>query len=145
MNLGADSDQTQPVKASGDAKRLIGRVSPPQRCKNDETQAPIWPNPGGESFRRCKTQRDTSDRRLDFIVFALSRRRDTSDEVFCIAWNFHRLGLVRVGTWVHSLLLSSSFLNFLGCWNLTTALLNRVRWARFPCMKTESSRLDFFA
>ena len=39
MNLGADSDQTQPVKASGDVKRLIGRVSPPRRCKNPATQA----------------------------------------------------------------------------------------------------------
>ena len=41
MNPGADSDQTQPVKASGDAKRLIARVSPPRRCKNNEIQAPI--------------------------------------------------------------------------------------------------------
>ena len=28
---------------------------------------------------------------------------------FCIAWSFRRLGLVRIGTWVSLLLLSSSF------------------------------------
>ena len=114
-------------------------------CKNDEIQAPI----GRVSLRFASPEAFAtwvwSDRRLGFIVFASLRRRDTSDEAFCIAWSFHRLGLVRIGTWVHSLLLSSSFLNSLGCWNLTTALLNRVRWARFPCMKIESVGLGFHA
>ena len=85
MNPGADSDQTQPVKASGDAKRLIGRVSPPRRCKNDEIQAPI----GRVSLRFASPEAFAawvwSDRRLGFIVFASLRRRDTSDEAFCIA------------------------------------------------------------
>uniref|UniRef100_A0A7N2MCZ5 Uncharacterized protein n=1 Tax=Quercus lobata TaxID=97700 RepID=A0A7N2MCZ5_QUELO len=71
------SNQTQPTKASGDAKHLIGRVSPPRRCKNDETQLPI----GHVSLRFASPEAFAawvwSDRCLGFIVFASSRRRDT--------------------------------------------------------------------
>ena len=67
-NPAADSDQTQAPEASSFLHRRGG--------DSDQTQAPIWPNPGAWSF----------------IVFASSRRRDTSD--LCV---LHRLKLSPAG------------------------------------------------
>ena len=114
----------------------------PREFKTNETQAPILTKP-----RRLKLHRFCIVVAAKASSFLHRRGGETRPiSAFCITWSFRRLGLVRIGAWFSFVASFFFILNSLGCWKyLTTVLLNRVHWARFPWTKTESSRLDFFA
>ena len=138
-----------------------------RRCKPSRR---FWPNPAGESFKRCKTQRsDVSHRRDDAKTmklqapgFGQNRCRDDAKTMKLQAPGFgqnRRLCLVRIGgcVWLesapgfHSLLLSSSFWT-LRCFFLLRSLdfLSRndehsqFYWNQFLYIEIDFNKLSFY-